>query len=302
MLDERNCPKYLINCKRLKDTMFTHLKRIMCFVLFLAIFTGIGIYSVEAKIAPDSITEEENIKSVIDAYFTSRYEARMEKTSDDFSSLVDETDPRSKAWLQREKDRQEVENVIADTFRTSYLSYEFTLDYEKIEVSGKDAVVDVRESNKVVYIDSPQNPSQIANLKHRITLKKVGDNWKVIDDLYEDETIKALKGMSKEEILDNIKMNYESIVHWPDQIESRSLAEAIPLADPAYDGSKALNYTYNWWNGINPTYHDAGNDCTNFASQASMRVQIIRWTRLVTTILTGTTISLPILVHFLGFK
>jgi hypothetical protein len=104
----------------------------------------------------------------------------------------------------------------------------------------------------------------MANLEHVITLRNLGGTWKISDDQYRDEIIDLLENSAKADILQTIQRNREAqfsqptIEGQPMQIESTH----------SYNRTLAADYADEWWDGINDIYHDAGADCTNYASQA----------------------------------
>lgn len=252
--------------------MLTHIRGFSYFMMvILAVFFGSGVTQSRASTSGEMLVDEENIKVTINEYFTMRYESRLAKTSTDFSTLAVPAESKAQAWIQLELDRQEIEIFIAKTFQVDYLNYEFYLDYEEIQLSGIDAIVKVKESNKLYYLSDPSSPSEIKNLVHTIILQKIDGQWKILDDQYKDETIRLVESLPMEEIKDNIQKNHD------DQFQLNVFNDQTPKVDPIqpllttypYDGQAVIDYTYMWWDSINPTYHDEpGNDCTNFASQA----------------------------------
>jgi len=234
---------------------------IMVAILFLLL--GLNIRPVVA-LSQATPSEEIRIKEIINAYFQLRYESLKSLTPADFSTVSDmsKTSTITDEWLRREQDRQDIEITIAETFKTSYLEYKFFLNYQSIEISGAEAVVKLLEGNEVYYVDAPKLPSKMANLEHVITLRNVNGEWKVANDQYRSETTQLLETLSKEEILKNIQYNYDAQFITP-TIEGQTQPEATY----SYNGTKAASYADTWYGSINPIYHDAGLDCTNFASQ-----------------------------------
>ena len=218
-----------------------------------------------------STDDKENIKEVINKYFTIRYESRISQTMADFSSITIPSTASIEVWLKREQNHQEIELYKDKVLKIAYLDYEFSLGYKSITLNGTDCIVKLFESNKIFYKNRPATPSQIANLEHTLTLKKINEQWKISNDQYRDEIMQALDIMPLDEILERIKIktNYQQELSINNQ-ESGNIFPQSQLSRHYYNVQAAITYTATWWNGINPTYHDEpyNQDCTNFASQA----------------------------------
>lgn len=142
------------------------------FILLLAfVFTSVGAISLEqdeksptevalAKYevaqANANLSDEEKIKAAIEAYFTLRYEGQKLIEQQDFSGLVDDN---SLDWVNKEKDKREIELYNASLFDLSYISYSFTLDYDSIEIKDNKAVIQLRESHEIVFKALDPEPS-----------------------------------------------------------------------------------------------------------------------------------------------
>lgn len=239
------------------------------FTLALMIF--ISLFAIPVATASSNERQEESeireIKEVITAYFELRYEALKLLKPADFS-IVSDTRKASTItveWLRREQERQDIELFIAETFGTNYTEYKFYLDYKSIAIKDSSAVVTLLESHDVYFATNPTSIAKMANLEHVITLTNVGGSWKITNDNYRDETIELMETLSKEEILQNVRINHDS--QFLRQDTENQLFQ--PEANYTYNGLAAATYADTWWNSINSTYHqEPNNDCTNFASQA----------------------------------
>lgn len=250
------------------QTQIRKFRFILAVIVILPILFGWSVIPAGANTSEELLQDdEEKIRAVIDAYFTIRYEALISQTEADFSSVTLPSEPKSQAWLQLERDHEQLQLYNDRVFNIEYLKYEFSLDYQEIEINGDSAVVKLLEGNWIYRTNRPSLPSGLANLEHTLILKKVDKQWKIVSDQYRDEAIEALENMSVDELQENIlekaKPAQETFIN-EDELGSEQ-----PLSlRSTYNGLAALDYTETWWNGRNPDYHDAPLDCTNFASQA----------------------------------
>lgn len=113
------------------------------------------------------LSDEEKIKTAIDTYFTTRYEGQELLAAQDFSPVLEDN---SLAWVQKEKDKREIEFYLASLFDLKYVTYNYTLDYDSIEIKNNKATVLLRESHTVVFEALAPEPSELFNLPHVFTL------------------------------------------------------------------------------------------------------------------------------------
>jgi hypothetical protein len=217
----------------------------------------------------DNLSDEEKIKSAINAYFTLRYESQKELKEQDFSILIEDN---TLNWVKTEKDRRYLDTYIASLYNTSYKSYSFSIDYDSININEKEAVVKLRESNEVV-ISTGQEPSKMGNLPHTFTLHNKGGIWLIYADEYQDDISVGIKDKTIDELIKQVDENYQ-LSKQSYSTSSRSvlvsfMARPARLSYNTYNRTAAKNYADTYWNTVSPPYYlGLGSDCTNFVSQA----------------------------------
>lgn len=214
-----------------------------------------------------NLTDEDKIKTAIAAYFTTRYEGQKLLTTQDFSPILEDN---SLAWVQKEKDKREIELYNASLFDLKYQSYSYTLDYDTIDIRNKKATVQLHESHEVVFDAIAPEVSKLANLKHTITLHSKGGVWAIYQDEYEDELSQQLNHTTKANIKSQIDQNYQD-----QNLKTNESILVSPLAVNSYNRTNAINYAQTYYNYAhkNTAYFSMysndgyGGDCTNFVSQ-----------------------------------
>lgn len=203
-------------------------------------------------------SDEDAIKSVVQAYFVLRYEFLKNPTQETFALVAASDDPDAIEWLRHENSRQNIERYNAELFNTKFLDYKFTLDYTDLEIDSSKAVVRLLESHWVRYASTPDFISHLVNMEHIITLNKVGERWLIVEDAYPEDLInRALETMTEEEILDNIRRNYEKQFLEPSGTESEMTTIPANSADSmfatySYNRTAAKNYADNWYSATGP--------------------------------------------------
>jgi hypothetical protein len=274
--------------------MFTKTKFcILMSAIILLLISGVApVLAASAKGLPPN---DEQIKTVINAYFAIRYEAQKSLKQADYSSITEAADL---VWLQREKDRLDVIRTIAETTQFNFTNYQFFLNYQSITIKGNKATVLLLESNELYY-PTATAPSSLSNLTHTITLNKnVKGEWRIKQDEYLDDTLRMMNGVAKEEVLKNIQKNFSDLrllalasnnasgkfTHLSYRPTPRSLqvygynaSAAVSYADTNYNTAGPIplyvRQQPGWVSGWKTTYKvyagsGVSGDCTNFVSQA----------------------------------
>jgi hypothetical protein len=225
------------------------------------------------------ITDEDKIKNVIDTYFKLRYEGQKRLALMDFTSLVEQT-PQPQAWAQNELNKREIELYMGINYKLNYLDYEYSLDYQTIQVKdGGQAVVQLKENHNVVFEVSAPEISRMANQEHTITLHRSNEKWVIVSDEYQDELSSLLLHQSKEEIMRNIEANIlalgkpSSLIQQDNSYHSIDSISILSTGDwhnlTSTNRNSIANYADTYWSNYNSSYRDfSGVDCTNFVSQA----------------------------------
>lgn len=241
----------------------------------------------EAQAASD-LTDQDKIKEAIDTYFRLRYEGQRLLETQDFALLLENP---SRAWVQKEQDKREIEIYNAILNRLNYVKYKYWLNYDSLEVDpgGRQAVVVLQENHDVVFEAIAPEVSKLRNLEHTILLARHGDRWAVIQDDYRDELSEVLQYETKETIMERVRQNSISslrqepllvpfeqlaLAKADDRVKDHDVERIGPAPDSggwhSYNRSAAVSYADTWANSRNPAYYDFSNyggDCTNFASQ-----------------------------------
>jgi Putative amidase domain len=217
-----------------------------------------------------SLSDEEKIKSAIDAYLTTRYEGQKTLKTQDFSALMEDN---AQSWVKKEQDKRDIELNIANLFGLQYVSYKYTLNYSSITIKNGQAVVQLSESHDVVFRATAPVVSKLANLQHTITLRNKNGTWLIYKDEYKDELSSLLVNKTKDEIIQQVNQN-----HQDDLLRisaSNSTAEQTPsmisplLTNYSYNRTAAVNYANTYYQNYNTAYYvTQSEDCTDFVSQA----------------------------------
>lgn len=214
------------------------------------------------------LSDEEKIKSAIDAYFTTRYEGQKLLQTQDFSTLLaDNTQP----WVKKEQDKRDIELYVAKLFDLQYLTYKYTLDYSSITIDKDQATVQLSESHDVVFKVMAPEVSSMANLQHVLTLHNKNGSWLIYRDEYRDELSEEMDHVVKADILKQVDINYRNQFTAQSSGPTQSLVNPL-LSQYSYNRSSASNYAGTWscTGCTNPNYspRQAGGDCADFVSQA----------------------------------
>ena len=220
----------------------------------------------------NSITGNEDdlqsIQSVIDKLFQTRLNAQVKMTLSDYSSIADLDNPKSQEWLTKEERHDSTLIQIGNAYGYEYGNYKYSLEFNKINVNGHQADVELFENSLIEFLDTPNDPLVTSNLLHTIRLTKSNLGWLIYDDRYEDVIHLTIGEQSNATILNNIQRNIEA--------SSIKNEEMTPTGDRneinyTYNSSNAVNYAMGWAISYNPAYAimtGLGGDCANFVSQA----------------------------------
>ncbi|MGC9400066.1 MAG: amidase domain-containing protein [Anaerolineae bacterium] len=274
--------------------MYRNFKLFSLFALLaLLLSTASGVVVAQEPLTPEQIasnyrevqtnaqlTDEEKIKNAIETYFTLRYESQKLLEPQDFSFLTANSS-QARSWVEREQDKREIELFIASIYNLNYVKYEYSLDYDSIEVRDEGATVRLRESHSVVFEAIAPEISKLAGLEHVIVLRKTSAGWVIVRDEYQDELTQLMANEAKDAIIERVHLNRESELQQAAEFESTNKKEQGATINSgswhAYDRSAARTYADTWgdWQD-NPYYHrnpayqnfdGNGGDCTNYASQ-----------------------------------
>jgi len=256
--------------------------------LFLLITLSVMVFSFPANqsmaMSPIQASDEDQIRKVIDAYFTLRYESRKQLVEQDYSALIALDNPDTQKWLEKVKGQDEIKLYEAKLFELNYLEYKFDLDFKSIQFEQDNvAIAKLLEGHQVVFEAIAPIVSEMANLDHTITLEKGEKGWLIVKDIYIEDSLPDLdNSTAKGEAIEYVRKNFEEAQSLK-QAKEKGLLESSPqatemgLLGPAsissfhgYNRGNAASYAYTYALSYNvPEYYDfTGNDCTNFISQA----------------------------------
>jgi hypothetical protein len=240
---------------------------------------------------PDTSEDEVAIKALLHAYFTARYEVLKSGNTQSLQAFA--TMPNSllatTQWLQTEDVRQELMLLNAERTGLYYSSYQFELDYTRVQIDGTYAEVELQESHAVVFAPLAPIVSQMAGVVHQIALEKdANGEWRMVADAYQDELNRAIASQSLSQLRQNIIANTATSNGAEPPASEPAQPSASPLAVQAtykvfvpivmsppgtllpYNRGQAVSYADTYWSNYNPDYKvpDPNNDCANFVSQA----------------------------------
>lgn len=227
-----------------------------------------------------NLADEQKIANAIDTYFKLRYEGQRLLQPQDFSWLVFDS-PKARSWASKEQDKRDIELFVASTYRLNYVKYDYSLDYEDINVKDREATVRLQESHSVIFEVMAPEISKLAGLEHVITLRKTNVGWVIVSDEYQDDLMRAMKYETKEELIDHVRSNRKAELELARRFKESDARERNPEsiesgAWHSYDRGAARTYADTWGNWNDPDHHrnqrfndyeNIGGDCTNFASQ-----------------------------------
>ncbi len=180
----------------------------------------------------------------------------------------------------KEKDKREIELYLASLFDLKYVSYNYTLDYDSIEIKNNKATIQLRESHTVVFEALAPETSELFNLQHIFTLHNKKGQWVIYKDEYQDELSEEMTQLSKEEIKKIVDQNYVDDLNQRLQMPSATTSQLTATTpDPLpYSATQAINYADahvtstcypNYGCNYNTAYYvTLSQDCANFVSQA----------------------------------
>jgi len=232
-------------------------------------------------------TDQNQVISLIENYFTVRYKTIQDLELKDFSSMIADT-TKGNSFFKAENEKLEIEIYHGKIYQLGYLDFEFFLDFEKISISrdGMTAIVDVIEGHDVVFEISAPQISSMRNLNHKITLQNINGDWKITSDIYDDYLWRMLRSTekSKAEILLSIDESMQMMLDNANNLQNTITNSIQPLQTSSinlpYNRSEAVAYAHEHALSFNTKYYDFtnhGGDCTNFVSQAFMKVAEPRW-------------------------
>ena len=194
--------------------------------------------------ANPNLTDEDKIRNAIDAYFKLKYEGQKLLKAQDFSGLLADT---TQPWVQKEKDKRDIELYIASIYRLNYVDYKYVLDYDSIEVQDTIAVVHLRESHDVVFEATKPVVSKLANLKHVVTLHKAKSGWVIFSDEYQDELSQQMATQTKESLIQQVNLNHEADLNRASGAGNNGTVTPY-YTDYSYNRSRAVSYADTYWN------------------------------------------------------
>jgi len=230
-----------------------------------------------------NITDDQEIKDLINSYFNFRYTVLSTLTIGDLSYLLS-TSNEAQIFLDTEIGKLTIEVKNAEKNQLRYYSYDYSLDFDEIiydEIS-QTATAIVIEGNQVIYEishqASPTDPivSSLSNLKHTIKLHKEQGEWKIVSDYYDDllwRLIRETNSPIREIILSMEEPKIQTIEGYGIQA---SVACQLPPDTSSYQYNRidAVEYALTYALTPNTPKYDnydgeiLGGDCTNFVSQA----------------------------------
>ncbi len=249
------------------------MKRMFSILLILTIFFLMA-FSSYALAKP--LTDQQEVKNVIDQYFTLKYDSFKDNVPRDISPLIEDKD---NSFLAYEKERLIYLTDFYSKIGVHYTDYILKLSYDSINVSGLNATVLLKEGHDVYFSSAPNSKASLSGLEHKIILSKSSGSWLITSDDYTDDleiatkrdvnNLKKLKNEANDKI-NHLKKESKDITSRI-MVTTTNGSQITPAAIANYDILAATSYAYYWSgeNRYNTTnyYIVSGNDCTNFVSQ-----------------------------------
>jgi hypothetical protein len=248
-------------------------------IFVVSIFDLLPVYAGSGQEIKVGLTDEEEIRKVIQNYFDMRYRSRATYQIEDFRVLSDGS-PQSESFVKSETVKLEIEIHNAKLHHLGYTYYEYTLKFSDILIDNEDfsATVSLIEGHDVIFeiseIISDTMPiiSKMRNISHTIGLKKTQDGWKIVSDYYKDNLWRMLRtsNYTKDDLLNLLDASQNKALLLSGSLIVTSSCN-LPADDStrAYNRSGAISYAHQYAFNPNPDYYYfPGNDCANFVNQA----------------------------------
>lgn len=162
--------------------------------------------------------------------------------------------------------------------------YQINLNFTQKEViSPTELIVNVYETQDIVFSDLDPVHSMTDNLDNTFTLKSVGENWYIKDHTREEVIHNMIResidnrGYSLEEsinVINNTKNqlinSYNEQLAFQDKQRNEVNSTSTETISSSYDRKGAVVYANTWYNQRNPAYEafdEVGGNCNNFISQ-----------------------------------
>ncbi len=193
------------------------------------------------------------IRERVENYFHGRYTGYAGGEMPDFSRFC------SGRRMEEEEKRYQYEVKTAKDKGLSFSDWQLNILFKRIAVMGNHARVEIEEQHRVVFPVTGFTPSSMKGLVHRLTLKKIRNQWYVTAHSTRDERViysaKCKPGGTA----------------CPKLIEETGVdGQGTKRIIHTYNREAAVRYARRWALGRNPAYYDfenLGGDCTNFCSQ-----------------------------------
>lgn len=254
------------------------MKRNLFLILSLMVLTVFGIHAVAQANISQNTNDEILIKSTINQYFTSKYDSLKSLSGVSLDSYYANDD---QAVIENGKFQKDVLSLLVEWRKLRSLALsQYNVDsvFTGMNISGNEAFVSVIENASYEFTKCPGIAK--SSTPHEIKLKKVGQTWKIVNDNYEDDTIKYVKlNKEKGKSIENLRTMLPQTSNNIDNLKSYSGAsvQASPITPAGtgyYNRSNAVYHADLYWSrtgyGYDPNYVDftyMGGDCTNYVSQ-----------------------------------
>jgi len=224
-------------------------------------------------VGDDPISESQNHEGEIIAsvkkYFEARYQNLIGLKDENYINSFISNDQSDPSWIQLEGLRSKTIGKINSSFYLPYEEYEIDLSFSEISIDGSSATVFLNENGLVTFKDPTILPVELSEISHKMLLIDDGTGWRIINDNYQDAFTFQIEGRSEDEIFSTIEGNSvnqkREVEIFPPQDYTAPPSNFINLT---YNRTAAVNYANTWKNGVNPSFWQESQDCTNFVSQA----------------------------------
>ena len=219
---------------------------------------------------------DEDIKNVIVEFLNVYYNSIKKLEENDMTYLF--LDPNSDDALIN----QTALSLLIETrkLKPNDLSLDkvkYDLEFSDVEILGDTVNLTVLEDNYLNFNFMKDIESRVYNIKNEFTLKKVDDNYKIVNynkvqDFYVMIT-DVYDGGGKTR-LETIKEDYLDTINEKLIIDRESYQQfldgtglVVKTCDHPYDRNKAKEHALKWVNERDPNWIEFSSNCQNFASQ-----------------------------------
>ncbi|MGV8050074.1 MAG: amidase domain-containing protein [Anaerolineaceae bacterium] len=212
---------------------------------------------------------KEDVIETVKQYFEARYQNFVGLKDIKYIGNFTSTEKSDPSWIELEELRSRTIEKINSSFYLPYDVYEIDLSFSEVTIDGYSAYVFLEENAIVTFKDTTILPLEFSRINHELLLMEDETGWKISNDMYQDIITMQIENRSEKEIFSTIEGNIVNQKR-DSEIPSPQPVETPPtnFINLTYNRTAVVNYANTWKNGVNPSFWQESQDCTNFVSQA----------------------------------